>query len=110
MLALRSLLSFLVHLYVVSMREKINNGDKFYRRNFMQVADEKLIINKVGPSARKSIPKFSSTLMRITHTSNISRLLSCAACVLIFFLFFFFWGGTIAQGWADGTDVVLVAW
>ena len=27
-----------------------NNGDKFYRRKSMRAADEKLIINELGPS------------------------------------------------------------
>ena len=45
LLALRSQLCFLVRMSLVCENE--NNGDKFYRRNFMQVADEKLII--LGP-------------------------------------------------------------
>ena len=39
-----SLLCFPVHSYEIK-----NNGNKFYRRNFMQVADKKLIINELGP-------------------------------------------------------------
>ena len=30
-----------------------NNGDKSYRKKFMRTADEKLIINKLGPYAFK---------------------------------------------------------
>ena len=29
--------------------ENKNNGEKFYRRNFMRAADEKQIINELGP-------------------------------------------------------------
>ena len=42
LLALRSQLCFLVCMSLVCENE--NNSDKFYRRNFMQAADEKLII------------------------------------------------------------------
>ena len=49
LLALRSLLHLSgLFLCCLGYGNK-NNGDKFYRRKFMWVADEKLIINEVGP-------------------------------------------------------------
>ena len=39
----------LVSTPLVPYVKKKNNGDKFYHRKSMRVADEKLIINKVGP-------------------------------------------------------------
>ena len=35
--------------FVVSMQKNKNNDDKFYCRKSMRAADEKLIINKLGP-------------------------------------------------------------
>ena len=36
--------------------ENKNNGDKFYRRKSMRAADEKLIINKLGPKFKLMLP------------------------------------------------------
>ena len=42
--------AMLIHFITMLLVYKIrNNGNKFYRRKFMWAADEKLIINELGP-------------------------------------------------------------
>ena len=60
----------IAHSYIVSMENK-NNGDKFYCIKFMQVADEKLIINKLGPNS--TFATFAFTTKNQNKTGDLLR-------------------------------------